>query len=489
MCSLILTSALGCRFDESGPGFAADVDSAVLPDASADLDAAFDAELDAPGPDAGATCAEGETRCGDARELEICQSDGSWSSQECLLTCLDGDIPTGIAAACEEPAKPSNGIDPGALIDLDTVPPEVPKNSVVVLDTDMGRVHLCGFGDLPVSSNGQKMFHFEVVAQPDGSPDIGVFGFAAFVVPEKVQARFIGKNSAALLVRGAVAIKGEVLASAGACEVEEACAGVITGRCSGPGGGSGGKLNVDSEQPVDANGAGPGGGGFGRSGTMPFGSIPERGGGGGGYGASGGNGGGMSNAGFSYGETNLTPLVGGSGGGGGGAGATAMGGVGGGGGGALQITSYVGIVVEETGELTAAGSGGGASDKKGNGGGGGGSGGALLLEAPRIEIAGQVAANGGGGGGGSDDSVAREAGDPGGFGDVPAAGGSGQFVGGKGGARSAQQGGDGEGDQFNDGTAGGGGAVGRIYLRTSPGRPPVGGDISPDPESGSDFAP
>jgi hypothetical protein len=143
-------------------------------------------------------------------------------------------------------------------------------------------------------------------------------------------------------------------------------------------------------------------------------------------------------------QTSFEPLMGGC-----------CGGIdGGAGGGAVQIDSLVsvelfGLTNNRRGLLDV----GGGGDHQGHF--GGGAGGTVVVEAPTVIISGAVTANGGGGGGSGPGSDATEDG-------VPAPGGySGQliFYGGSGGTRTQAA-----GDGLNSG--GGGGAVGRLFVRT-----------------------
>lgn len=237
----------------------------------------------------------------------------------------------------------------------------------------------------------------------------------------------------------------------------------------------------------DAQGKGAG---FGTSGA--HGEYCDPGGGGGGFGAPGGAAGappcGSATAGIGglpYGAS-LFDFAGGSGGG---KGSGSCGGAGGAGGGAIQISSLARIDVVGGGAISAGGGGGGGGCKNpGNGGGGGGSGGGVFLEAIAIAIDGALAANGGAGGeGGYNDLFNGRDGQPGtnALVDVmPAPGGGAQSSdrpGGEGGARATPAG------QLPakanvDNTGGGGGAVGRIWLRTrgAPASTPS-GRISPPP--------
>ncbi len=165
------------------------------------------------------------------------------------------------------------------------------------------------------------------------------------------------------------------------------------------------------------------------------------------------------------------PLAGGSGGGAGPIAVLGVCGSGGAGGGALQLYAARALRITAQGIVNAGGAGGLAGCLNGAGG-GGGSGGTVWLEAPTVDVAGIVAANGGGGGG-----ATRNGGDPGGLGEngraaiTRADGGVGGKVGGPGEALGGGRGGALEGPptpstaNAKEESGGGGGAVGRIRVR------------------------
>lgn len=155
--------------------------------------------------------------------------------------------------------------------------------------------------------------------------------------------------------------------------------------------------------------------------------------------------------------------------------------VGGAGGGAIQVTSSVSIALTATGGVNASGGGGsgGCDQPRKTAGGGGGSGGTIFLEAPTIDNAGKLAANGGGGGSGGDNA----GGNPGEDGQLSsdaapggAANGGNSGAGGAGGSSSSSP------AKPNNArnAGGGGGAVGYIYLRTRASNPVNTGTISPN---------
>lgn len=207
--------------------------------------------------------------------------------------------------------------------------------------------------------------------------------------------------------------------------------------------------------------------------------VQDSGGGGGGHGtvgAPGGSGGGLmrGEGGALAGDAALTILAGG---GRGGPGVAAVCGdqAGGGGGGAIQLSAAARVTIAPTGSVVAGGGGGlgGAEcmDADAGAAAGGGAGGAIYLEAPHLELFGDVLAHGGGGGGGGNGSSGNGAVGSGNSGAdgrtiAPAVGGTPAAPnGGTGGT-----GGTGDqvptmgGDAMHN-AGGGGGAAGRIVLR------------------------
>jgi hypothetical protein len=449
----LLLVAAACRYDTSGVtvvGDGAIIDSGVV---------------DVPGPDA-APCTGTAKSCASATQLTAC-IEGFRHDTDCAFGCL----PTP-EAHCAAPVI-SNDLDlawlSGATADL-----AVQGSKVLVFDTTTGTVSECGGAMLHTAAQGiENGINYQ---EHDG---IGVWSFDSLHVAAAGIVRVIGDKPAAFLVNADVRLEGivDVSGGANACSLAAACGVPTLRNCGGPGGGEGGKHDEDGH-----------GDGKGQKGESGGAEVDETGGGGAGFGAVGGVGGiGLVNAvakaapgGVVYGTAELVPLEGGSGGGGGGE-ATASGGLGGGGGGALQISALDRIEINApVGSLRAAGAGGGAGKgSSGNGGGGGGSGGALLLEAPRVKVSGTLAANGGGGGGAGSD--AATAGANGGTGTTQANGGTGLRPGGKGGALAVPAGSAGSPTVTPaDGTGGGGGGVGRIFLRARPGELDVsGGTVSP----------
>jgi hypothetical protein len=227
--------------------------------------------------------------------------------------------------------------------------------------------------------------------------------------------------------------------------------------------------------------SGPGAGATGESGMC------EGGGAGASFGDLGGAGGsttcgGAAKAGVVHGAK-LTDFFGGSGGGSGGGSCSGSGGAGGG---AIQISSLIAVRVLGTGGINVGGGGGaGGCGGPDHGGGGGGSGGTIFLEGPTVDVSGLLAANGGGGGEGGDSGfLSWTDGDPGadGLPDITSAAGGAHVTtdrsGGAGGSRAA---GAQSGMGGADVTGGGGGAVGRIWLRTRTNPAMPSGKISPAP--------
>jgi hypothetical protein len=449
----LVCAALGaCTFDPGGLALDGDDDDGGgLPDGGMDLPDA------GPPPPDGMPCSPSETMCLGAGMLQQCTG-GELQQVECPLGCLSGPAEPHCAVM-----QPSNGLDPGWLDASITGDLTIPGGTRWVFDADTGIIRNCAGGaDLHSGNLGvEGGVGFQVRAAPaPGAIDMGVWTFDRLRIEQGAEIRIIGFNTAGLMVRGELRVEGLVTASGGAhaCSLDAACSGNGDPRCGGPGGGDGG----DHVQP----GTGPGGGKGGQEGSV---GIDETGGGGGAYGALGGDGGTDLGGpgGTPYGAPELDPVDAGSGGGGGGE-SSGTGGDGGGGGGGLMLVSFDRVEVAMTGGVNAGGAGGQAGiGANGNGGGGGGSGGAVLIESPRIRIAGKVAANGGGGGGGDDGAMA---GQPGQLSNVQALGGTGPQPGGAGGSGIVPDGQHGLPlNGASDGAGGGGGSVGRIFLRSRPG--------------------
>lgn len=383
---------------------------------------------------------------------------------------VDAAVDAGAACVAGEcPFTPSNvglvvGWDAGgADVVLDD------RHAVWVYDTRDGSIVSADRSVDLVAELGPGGVAFRRVPLPGGA-EVGVFAMRSLTLMAGVTLE-PNRNAAlplVLLVRERVRIEGTLDVSA-------------EGSIAGPGGGEGG--------PRGTVGRGAGGG---APGEDVFGDAPDPGAGGGGFGAPGGRGGGGDGAvpatggagGDLYGTVELVPLVGGSGGGG----AVDTGALGGGGGGAVQISAGVEIEVASGGTIDASG-GGATPTGPGEGAAGGGSGGAVLLEAPRVTIAGSVAANGGSGGAGglcatgATSDCEGMAGVDGAPEPVPAPGPAAAGDGGRGGDGSGRDGIPGDGGAAENGGGGGGGG-GRIRIHTAAGTERYDGALSPSPGSG-----
>ncbi len=277
-----------------------------------------------------------------------------------------------------------------------------------------------------------------LIDQGPGRPKIRAFFVRALSTARGVIVRVTGDNALAIVSRGDVVLEGVLDASAD----NRDCT-------AGPGGYAGGP----GEEAKGKDGFGPGGGigngGYGGAGGGSYGGI----GGGGGNDANGSAVGAA--AGPAYGDATLVPFMGGSGGGGDSF-------CGGGGGGAVHVVSSTSIMVAAGGGINV----GGGSSLGYHG--GGGSGGAILLEAPKVDVAGTLAANGGGGGYGCG----------GDFSAAPACGGT--YGGGVG--SSGLDGAGAPGASSDWGGAGGGGGAGRIRVQAR--ERTITGVVSPSIASG-----
>jgi hypothetical protein len=310
------------------------------------------------------------------------------------------------------------------------------------IDTDEGVIRCYETG----LTSRQPYYAFQVHTQDDGS-EVAVFAAQNITVATSVQVEVVGTRPLILLATDTVRVQGFVAAVHDSVYDEEANAGGF----SGP-------------QDSESKGLGPGGGGPASSGV---------GAGGGAYCGAGGPGaahagGSLGAAGTPWGTEEIVPLIGGSSGG---TGITDSGA----GGGAIQISAGGGLQITATGVIHVGG-GPGAW-----GGSGGGSGGAILLEAPEVNVAGTLAANGGGGGGGSsggDDG--SDASPDANF----ASGGPGvdDANGGNGAAADAIDGSPGA-EGTGSARGGGGGGAGRIRINTDSGEATLSGVVSPSADS------
>ncbi|MBW2262227.1 MAG: hypothetical protein JRG91_09665 [Deltaproteobacteria bacterium] len=371
--------------DETGSDGTTDAASDPTEDGDEDPS---DEPTDDPTVDGG--CTPAEVRCTlDMNSLETCQSDGTWIAEECDLGCSNEPD-----AHCME--WDISNIPDDTLISegRDPTDPAWPSEEYywVDLDTDTGGVDVYRTSDWghvlevrPGIGEGLHMgsgIHFEIVAQGEGHPELGVFTFRQLTIPSNYTFGVWGSRSLVLLSELDATIDGGVYAGC-----------------------------IWSTEPLGGAsnaGAGAGAGGDARR-TSASGGYRDGGGGGGAFGGAGGMGGGDSairgTAGAAYGTDEIIPLLGGSGGGdGGGVGAGRHGGRSGG---AVMIVSGGTLTVSSTGWIDAGGCGGLGAESN-EGGGGGGSGGGILLEAPTVVIAGTVTANGGAGAGGGGSSGATD---------------------------------------------------------------------------------
>ncbi|MEO8550792.1 MAG: hypothetical protein ABI678_12490 [Kofleriaceae bacterium] len=351
-------------------------------------------------------CDPGATRCEGAQHT-TCAADGK---SEAIQTCALGCASTGDRCAT---FKPSNGLD--VSLNAAAGMPDVVLASDITVDTDT-----CSGHD---ASNVPLTFQSQTLSQTS-APGICVFVAGSFDL-KGVNAT--GDRALAFVSPGPIVIRGTVDGAArkrpgGTSQFPDGPGAVTVGACVGAG----------------DDGSISGGGGNATPGAdgLKIASIPVH------------IAGGLA-------QVNFSPLIGGC----------RAGGQydGGGGGGALQLVSADSITLSSTGLLAFGGAGGRVAF-------GGGSGGTIVLEAPAVTIAGNVTANGGGGSFDNYNGTTgceREGADatndavpaPGGVDDCD------QFPGEHGGA-----GGTGTIPPSN-GTifGGGGGAVGRILIRTADG--------------------
>lgn len=368
-------------------------------------------------------------RC-DGTNLVSCNADGTGEvSESCALGCNSTE------RRCANLA-PSNAL--ALMLDQANGQPDFDLGDSATINTDSGDVIVDGKA-IAVKS--------EAMAQ-SGAPTIRVFVVRSLTAKNVAVS---GTNAFAVVTSGDINIAGTFQASAQ--EIAPGAGAFNDGSCKGQDG-----INNDSG---NAHG-GAGGGGFGSPGGSGNSANSE----GRGF-ARGANGG------TTTGNASLVPLRGGCDGGGR---RGNVSGSGGGGGGAIQLVSQTKIVVSQGGKVAA------------NGGPGisGGSGGGILFEAPTVDVAGSVVANGAGGSGcGKGEAGRLDA--------MPASGTAGctAFIavfgnGGNGAAGSI------------DATAGtaefisnyaaiggsGGGGFGRIRINTAPGVRPSSGLFSPTPSQG-----
>lgn len=403
-------------------------------------------------------CTDGATRCSSDHEaLETCVS-GAWTSEDCVFDCSDTPDPHCRLWAISN-IPDSDLLSLGEDYCGDPLPSDSDSVYEMRMDSDTGQIDVYVYADgawvhemqvRPADRglNPDSCIGFNVVDQGTDEPQLGVFSYQEFVVPENYVATVYGTLPMVILSEDAALIEGGVYVG---CNWEESDA-------------FGGAVHSDE-------GAGAGGEGD----SVAAGSGYRDGGGGGGaFGGAGGTGGGYETTirgvgGTTYGTDELIPLLAGSGGGrGGGDSDPRRGRWGGRSGGALEIVS--GDTITITGWVDASGCG-GRNGSGNEGGGGGGSGGGIILEAPALVITGEVTVNGGGGAAGGDYGDS-EPGEDGHIGETnPALGGtttsSYACNGGDGNTGADPDGSDAEGCDVEDNDyngGGGGGGSGRIRL-------------------------
>ncbi len=426
----------GCAFDEGGIERvdASEPDAALWGDAQPPLE--LGADLRITDPDLGSPAGDGGA-C-----KPVCINDEAY--------CESGD---GLRRDCSLGCNVAG--DDCALFAPGTVPPDYLRQGSVEwtvrgdtsIDTTTGQLEVDGAA--AGYPQGIKVF---------GSTDHHILLVGSLIVTSGARLRVRGERSLIIVASETIRVLGTLDCSA-----------------DGPDPGPRGSVGGTGQN----RGQGCGGG---HPGNDPnFLLPPFTAGAGGSFGGQGGGGGGTDGPASSApcGAIALQPLAGGSGGGGG------VGGTrGGAGGGAVQLSAWSRVEVGPAGVIDCGGGGGGgAGAPPPSSGGGGGSGGAIRIEAPRVIIAGVLAANGGGGGGGA---ILSEAGQDGADGTASAeraAGGLGidgllsdGGEGGKGSGGDALEGA--QGGAFES-AGGGGGGAGRIVLRFATGAVATPKEITP----------
>lgn len=376
------------------------------------------------------TCAPNQPLRCDGDHLVQCNEDGTAEISElCVLGCK----PAGLR--CTD-VDPSNNL--AAFLDTAGDQPDLDLGGSATINTNTGEITV-GRTALSVRS--------ETMAQPD-APTVRVFIVRSLTA---MDVSVIGKNALAFVSDGDVKIEGVFAVSA---------------KARAPGAGAfndGGCKGSPIVQGINDTYGGASGGGFGSPGGEGGAARNSR---GSAFGASGGT---------VTGTPTLIPLRGGCDGGGGPSNNGA-------GGGAIQIVSRTQIVVH--GVIAANGS----TDLNSAGGSGGG----ILLEAPLVDVAGAVVANGAGGSGGC--GCAGSQGEDGQLDVMPAKGGTqctdglGTGAAGGDGAAGASVATKGLDVPSTDNQAcggGGGGGVGRIRVNTAPGGQRTSGVYSPAPRGGA----
>jgi len=379
----------------------------------------------------GQVCAPSKALRCDGNNLVGCNGDGTGEvSETCALGCH------GTEARCNDVA-PSNGLAP--YLDMTSGEADFALGTTATINTDDGRVQVDG-NPVDVRST--------LISQTSG-PGIRIFIVHGLTAADVT---ISGSNALAIVSDGDLKISGTFAASANGI-VAPGAGGFNDSTCRG------------QEGNIVASGAfaGSGGGGFGSSGGTGGSAINIDG------TAAGGAGG------LPTGNPELVPLRGGCD-----AGLyTGSARLFGFGGGAVQLVSRTQIAV--TGVLAA----------NGSSGSGGGSGGGILLEAPIVEVPGNVVANGGAGASGGLPPMLGQDGRPNAtpaIGGLPCATTCGS--GGNGAARNTGAAGGASVDGVSVGTSvvfagNGGGGVGRIRVNSIAGGLTATGIFSPNPSTGT----
>ncbi len=392
-------------------------------------------------PDAGTTDAtesDDDAAPGDDADMGCTAGEASSCTNDTLVRCKDdgsGEESVACPLGCHDTDVRCNDVDPSnalaAALDQSAAGPALDLGSSATIDTSTGQVTVDGTAVTVASS---------VVGT---SPPVRVFAVASLVAAE---VNVTGTSALAIVSNGDIKIAGHFSLSA-------------TSSISGPG-----ALNNATCEGK----------------TTITGTNAYSGAGGGGFGTSGGRGGNVNNtdtgsarnggaAGGVTGNVTLTPLRGGCDGG------IFSGNLRGRGGGAVQLVSRTKLVIE------------GILSANGSSAGGGGSGGGILLEAPIVQVSGNVVANGGAGAGGG---LVPKVGEHGRTDNQPAIGATGVNTdsgnGGNGaaGAIGATNGQDKTVAGLVFGGHGGGG-VGRIRVNTAANGFTSTGIISPNPSTGN----
>lgn len=376
-------------------------------------------------------CTANQTvRC-DGSNLVRCNSEGTAEvSESCSLGC------SATGPRCND-VNPSNGLAP--YLDMAGGESDLDLGTVATINTDDGMVMVDG---KPVATKTT------VMAQ-SSAPSIRIFIVHSLTATDVT---LTGSNAFAVVSHGDLTIGGAFAASAqdisirgpgafndGTCQGAEGAI-VSGGAVGGSGGGGFGGVGGSGGAATNVNGIAAGGTGGTTTGSPML--VPLRG------GCDSGR----------YAGSNLLGL----------------------GGGAMQLVSRAKITVS------------GVIATNGSSGSGGGSGGGILLEAPVVEVYGNVVANGGAGAGGCFIPKVGEDGRPDA---TPATGGAPcEISNGQGGNGGANNAGAGNGAGTNVAAMGqgstfaghGGGGFGRIRVNTIPGGfHRAGGLFSPNPSTGA----